>query len=243
MRCSIALAVLGLLSACAGSPTPERHDVEQRPLAVAVGTHVDDGDGARTTTTSLVDVLSSDPDYSLLIRLLQRSRLITTLNKINGTLFAPTNAAVRAAIAAETEPTLAVALDEGVGPLADNIQARLRATLLYHTVNRTLSYNVSASGPKGVDMVETLLLPHPDEGTGRPGEPPERPGPPDSLLGGEGQRLRLTRRENTTVVGVDALGAGGVAIVKTAVAAHNGVVVGIDRMLEPPKSLRASRDK
>ena len=112
-------------------------------------------------------------------------------------------------------------------------------SLREYTLNRTLPYNVSTSGPKGVDMVETLLLPHPDEGTGRPGEPPERPGPPDSLLGGEGQRLRLARRGNTTVVGVDALGAGGVVIVKTAVKAHNGVVVGIDRMLEPPKSLRA----
>ena len=171
-------------------------------------------------------------------RLLQRARLVTTLNKLsNSTLFAPTNDAIRSALA--DEPALAAALADGAEPLADNIQARLRATLLYHTLNQTLAYNVSADGPKRVAMFETLLLPHPDEGTGRPGEPPERPGPPDSLLGGEGQRLRLSRRANTTFVGVDALGEGGVAIVKPAVRAHNGVLVGVGKMLEPPKSLRA----
>ena len=47
-------------------------------------------------STTLVDVLNADKDYTLLLSLLQIARLIPTLNKLNGsTLFAPTNDAVK----------------------------------------------------------------------------------------------------------------------------------------------------
>ena len=132
---------------------------------------------------TLVDLLSADPDYSLLLRLLQRSRLITTLNKLNGsTFFAPTNEAVRAAIVlphGDDDRDLYIWIDQELSdphatamPPVDNIQARLRATLLYHTLNYTLQYN-SSDAPFAVPHLhETLLQPHPKEGTGPPGEPP-----------------------------------------------------------------------
>lgn len=47
-------------------------------------------------SSTLVDALSADPDYSSLLRLLQRADLILTLNKLNGsTLLAPTNDAIK----------------------------------------------------------------------------------------------------------------------------------------------------
>src|SRR5580693_7458774 len=48
------------------------------------------------STSTLVDALNADPDYTSLLSLLQKARLIPTLNRLNGsTLFAPTNDAIR----------------------------------------------------------------------------------------------------------------------------------------------------
>ena len=43
-----------------------------------------------------MDALNEDPDYTSLLNLLQKARLIPTLNRLNGsTLFAPTNDAIK----------------------------------------------------------------------------------------------------------------------------------------------------
>lgn len=189
--------------------------------------------------TTLVDLLSSDPHHSILIRLLQRARLITTLNKLNGsTFFAPTNEAIHAASLSAPSNIWANALDER--PPIDNIQSGLRATLLYHLLNFTLPYNTSV-GPKNVEMYETLLFPHPNEGTGRPGDPPRHDdgGDEADLLAGEGQKVRLARIEDAIKVGVDGRGNGGVGIVGPERKATNGVLVSISGVLTPPKSIGA----
>src|SRR6266853_4693787 len=60
-----------------------------------------------TLSTTLVDKLSEDPDFTTLLRLLQRARLIPTLNRLNGTtFFAPTNDAINRYILWNTLPPL-----------------------------------------------------------------------------------------------------------------------------------------
>src|SRR5580698_5885448 len=76
-----------------------------------------------TLSSTLVDKLSEDPDYTTLLRLLQRARLIPTLNRLNGsTLFAPTNDAIK------RHPSLSrLSLLTG-----DNVNEQLRQELFYH---------------------------------------------------------------------------------------------------------------
>ena len=84
-----------------------------------------------TTSTTLVDALNADPAYTDLLRLLQRTRLIPTLNKLNrSTLFAPTNDAIRKH--SLQNPLWFSALEEPEDSLADNILEELRQQLFYH---------------------------------------------------------------------------------------------------------------
>lgn len=104
---------------------------------------------ATPDTTTLVDLLSASPHHSLLLRALQRARLVPTLNKLNGsTLWAPTDEAITKEI--DREKQLAATTGDG-GPLVwawatadelqeqhDNLQLALKDTLLYHILNYTL---------------------------------------------------------------------------------------------------------
>lgn len=120
-------------------------------------------DSPTTHTTTLVDALSSDPEFTTLIHLLQRTKLIPTLNKLNGsTLFAPTNDAF--ARARQNQPALlpdSLYLNN-LSPdysrdnedrensqgnlLPDNVLFPLRQTLLYHILNFTLPEASDGSG-------------------------------------------------------------------------------------------------
>ena len=109
-----------------------------------------------SASLSLVDLLSSSPDHSLLLSAFQRARLIPTLNRLNGsTLFAPTNEAIRRQQEKEKERgSSAVISSQSTGGAwslidaeedsldgrkgHDNLQLELRATLLYHCLNYTL---------------------------------------------------------------------------------------------------------
>lgn len=184
-----------------------------------------------TTSITLVDALSQG-NYTSLIHLLQRARLIPTLNRLNGsTLFAPTNEAIdRHALT----NTLWSTADET--PLVDNVQEQLRQQLFYHLLN----YSITALPvDKQVQVLQTLHYPR------TPLDPPSHDPPPyppwmplpGGTLGGAPQRLRIAAREQKAFVGVDALGSGGVEIVKGMVDAGNGVLLGIDNVLEPPPDL------
>lgn len=203
------------------------------------------------TSTNVVDVLSQDPELSLFIRLLQRARLIPTLNKIHdATVFAPTNEAVRNRSIAD--PVLAAALlelEESANQEEldgrDNLQYRLRERLFYHILNYT---SPDLSFPDVLDSriayESTLLFPTTHEEHGRPGHVPY-PAPEDTLLGGEGQKLSLLRETQedsgddvVTRVGVGGGGAGGAAVIPgRGGRGRNGRVVVIDDLLHPPKSI------
>ncbi|KAJ7492769.1 hypothetical protein FB451DRAFT_1361247 [Mycena latifolia] len=182
-------------------------------------------------STTLVDALSADPDYTSLLRLLQRARLIPTLNKLNGsTLFAPTNDAIH-----RNELWNAVAHDD-LFVVSDNIQEQLRQQLFYHLINCSLPAMPEAPHPQ---VLKTLHFPR------SPLEPPSRDPPPSppwmpipgGSLGSEPQRLRVAARDQGAWVGVDAFGKGGVEIVKGKIDAGNGILLGIDDVLVPPPDL------
>ncbi|KAJ6574958.1 carnitine/acyl carnitine carrier [Mycena capillaripes] len=183
------------------------------------------------SSTTLVDALSADPDYTSLLRLLQRARLIPTLNRLNGSaFFAPTNDA----ISRHGLWNAVVADDTFI--ISDNIQEQLREQLFYHLINYSLP-----EAPSKLQVLKTLHYPR------SPLEPPSKEPPPSppwmpipgGSLGGEPQRLRLTTRDQDQEawVGVDAFGKGGVEIVKGKIDAGNGLLLGIDGVLEPPPDL------
>lgn len=214
-------------SPAAGATVPG----QQAPLlhypAPVTGSSSSDDDAVQTTTTmttttvtvTLVDVLSHDPDFSYLIRLLQRARLIPTLNKLTAaTLFAPTDAAFKEYYSAGGSaggaedgglPVETVYGDYGNGKDKDqdddndndNLQYRLRERLFYHLLNYTLpnytdpsstalSSSSSSDHDNRIHFETTLLFPTTHEEHGRPGHVPY-PAPQDTLLGGEGQKLVL----------------------------------------------------
>ncbi|KAJ7275192.1 carnitine/acyl carnitine carrier [Mycena haematopus] len=180
---------------------------------------------------TLVDFLSDDPDYTSLIVLLQRARLIPTLNRLNGsTFFAPTNTAIE-----QNALWSAVVADESF-MVDDNIHEQLRQQLFYHLINYSLPEVPEAPNPL---VLHTLHFPR------SPLEPPSREPPPSppwmpipgGSLGGAPQRLRVASRDQGAWVGVDAAGMRGIEIVKGRVDAGNGVLVGIGGVLEPPPDL------
>jgi uncharacterized surface protein with fasciclin (FAS1) repeats len=183
---------------------------------------------------TLVDVLGDDEDYSLLLGLLQRAKLIPTLNKLNNsTLFAPTNDAIKRH--AQTNELWRLTLSYHDSP-KDNVQEELRQQLLYHMLNYSLTQIPKDSTTK---VLHTLHFPKPslDPPTNEPPPSPPWMPIPESTLGNEPQRLRLTSREDVHWVGVDAFGKGGIEVIKKRADATNGVVYGIADVLEVPPHL------
>ena len=187
------------------------------------------------TSTTLVDALSADPDYTSLLRLLQRARLIPTLNKLNGsTLFAPTNDAIKRHL---SRKPLWASLLQYEHQLNDNVQELLRQQLFYHLCN----YSILSlpTDQHDTQTHATLLFPHTPLHPPSPNPPPSPPWmpTPGGTLGGEPQRLRVAARDDHAWVGVDAFGNGGSQIIKDQIDAGNGILFGIADVLEPPPDL------
>lgn len=185
---------------------------------------------------TLSEVLNKDHDYTLLIALLQRARLIPTLNRLNGsTFFAPTNDAVKRH--ADKSPLWQSLLSETHSLVPDNVQEQLRQQLFYHLLN----YSFPIPKPpedSSTHTLDTLHFPH------LPADSPPHKSPaspwfpiPHGLLGDKPQRLRLVSRDGSTRVGVDASGNGGAEVVKERTEATNGIIYGIAEVLEPPSDL------
>ncbi|KAL1748440.1 FAS1 domain-containing protein [Schizophyllum fasciatum] len=192
-------------------------DAQQAPLS------------PRPAATTLVDALSADPDYTSLLQLVQRARLIPTLNRLNGsTLFAPTNDAI-------AKHRLWDAHLRRGPDLADNVREELRQQLFYHLLN----YSLPAPEEEQLLVLKTLHYPHSPTEHPTPQPPPSPPWMPvpNGTLGHEPQRLRLAAHKEDAFVGVDAFGKGGAPVVKGRVDAGNGILLGIDDVLEPPKRL------
>lgn len=189
-----------------------------------------------TSSINLVDALSSDPDYSSLLRLLQRAKLIPTLNKLKaGTLFAPTNDAIKRHRSNSNLWSAALAGD--VSLLQDNVQEALRQELFYHLLNYTISEVPNDQTP---EVLSTLHYPK-QSTTGPPShEPPPYPPwlpVPGGTLGGEPQRLRIASRDDNVFAGVDFAGNGGSQVVKPLVNTSNGALLGLGNVLEVPPDL------
>jgi solute carrier family 25 carnitine/acylcarnitine transporter 20/29 len=194
-----------------------------------------------TSSATLLDALSADSDYTRLIRLLQRSRLIPTLARLNGTtLFAPTNDAIERHAAYNSLWGAGLYEDDEYLKPRDNIQEKLRQELLYHMLNGTLP-PFPQPEDLAVQVHETLHYPRKpiDPPTGNPPPSPPWIPEPGGTLGGRPQRLRLSSRDQNVWVGVDAFGEGGVKVTKGRLDVANGVLIGIDGVLEPPPSLGA----
>lgn len=188
-----------------------------------------------TQSTTLVDALSADPDYTSLLHLLQRARLIPTLNRLNGsTFFAPTNEAIKRH--SPKDSLWAGALEpEHFSTVNDNVRERLRQELFYHLINYTLLQLPEDGHPA---IHSTLHFPRQPLPPSR--EPPPLPPwlpEPGGTLGGYSQRLRLATRDSKTFVGVDAFGKGGAKIIKDRVETGNGVLYAIDRVIDVPPDL------
>lgn len=202
-----------VLGVCAALLAPLTAGAAQLPMTPPASSVSKSAGTVDETTTTLVDLLSEDGDLSLFIRLLQRARLIPTLNLLkNATLFAPTNDAVSSeSWMLDMLPDLDTPLD---GPILqgnesdphDNLNYRLRERLFYHMLNYSWTPPELASpdeeANKGytspVNCYETtLLFPTKHEDHGRPGHVPY-PEPEDTLLGGEGQKLAIATEGGKT---------------------------------------------
>lgn len=205
-------------------------------------------DDVHATRKTLVEALSGDPNYTLLLRLLQRARLIPTINKLNGSvLFAPTNDAV---VRYQKKNSFwAGVLDvfghepydvwkETTFTEDDNIHEQLRQDLLYHLINSTASF------PEHDEVTALGTLHYPK----KPLDPPSKEPPPNppwfpipgGTLGGDPQRVRITGNDKEKRVGVDFKGRGGSKVVKTE-DGGNGLLVGIDEVLPVPQNLGKSQ--
>lgn len=222
--------------------------------------------------TTTIDILSSSPNHSTFLRLLQRTKLIPTLNLIQASsIFAPTDEAWSSWGEAQGFALHSFLSDDPQLDVADNVLFGLRQHLLYHVLNYTLhdaSSYANDSTQSYVTTETTLLFPN------RPIMPPSPHKPPtgspwlpqggDGDLGGKGQQIRLRYVDaEPNKIGCDALGNGGSEVWngwpikkkggskvppvgddtlfgnKDDVVRHasNGIVIGIQRVLELPPSL------
>ncbi|EIW64093.1 FAS1 domain-containing protein [Trametes versicolor FP-101664 SS1] len=184
---------------------------------------------------TLIEALSADPDYLSLLKLVQRAKLVPTLNRLNGSTFlAPTNDAIKRHTA--SNPLWQHALDDDAPALTDNLHLRLRQELFYHLFNYTLSVLPTEQTPQ-----QHLTLLFPTDTTAPPTQLPPPYPPwmpiPNGMLGKEPQRLRLSYRDEAMWAGVDAYGNNGAKVVKEQVQTTNGVLFGLDEVVEMPPDL------
>lgn len=210
-------------------------------LPAAYSTQVTFQANATVLSKNIVDALGADPDYTSLLSLMQRAKLIPTLNKLNATtVFAPTNDAIKRH--AERNSAWRAALDPEDEGFRDNIQEKLRQELFYHMLDFTLPALPKGDEP---EVLKTMHYPR------KPTEPPSQEPPPSppwmprpgGTLGGEPQRLRMATRDAAAWIGVDAFGRSGAEVHKEMVNASNGLLVGIDEVLQVPPDLGASSNE
>jgi hypothetical protein len=246
---------------------------------------------------TVIDLLSSSTQHSTLLHLLQRCKLVPSVNLMQGlTLFAPTDQAWNTwAKEVQLDEQKGTGAQEDLAKLvlgwrtsrqtgdyvdiedgfADNIMFDTRQLLLYHILNYTLplqqslfdtdpSYSAGHHLPRwiarnsNISTETTLLFPsrhHHPPGNLPPPRPPWAPEGGTGTLGGHAQQIRLlSDQSGPSSVGVDVTGRGGAGVWTNwegnTTDRHprpvtgdryrvgsNGVVVGIDRVLDPPVDL------
>lgn len=242
MHLSIALP-LSLLSLLCVSPVL----ADQEPL---LDLTFNDASISQAPIT-IIDVLSESPKHQLLMRLLQRTKLIPLLNMLNNTaFFAPDDDAITKQIE-ESGSTLWDEMlrdaDEGSGGGRDNIQYELRQHILYHLVPLR-EFNASSQPRPPLAFpadspAAHLTLYYP----GKPIQPPSPNPPPGSpwlpepggVLAKQAQRLRVSEKDGVKSTAVNWNGEGGIAV--TALSeATNGEVWSVDTIIPLPPTLGES---
>lgn len=201
---------------------------------------------------NVMDLLNERPELSTFVRLLQRTRLIPSLSRMQEldveghgmTLFAPTNAAFEEA--SKSMEWLGFLFNDTALP--DNVHAKLRQHLWYHILNYSLPLDHAGT----VQLQETMYRPSRrrlHEPT-RPGTVPQKPKQPPhpgaedegGLLSGQGQLVRVTFGANGTVtqVGTDNHGKGGAKVLSINETSSRGTLYVVDSVLTMPPSLGAS---
>lgn len=189
------------------------------------------------SSINLTDRLGEDPDFTLLLRLLQRARLVPTLNRLeDATLFAPTNDAIKRYINTSHVYSRALFDTEPSPDARDNKQHELRQHLLYHLLNYSIPL-MPEDFPSTLPLVlETLLYPDLPVQSLTRGPPPWLP-QPGGLLNCAPQRLRVALRDLKPWVAVDSIGRGGVEIIKKPIMASNGIIIPLGNIIPLPGNL------
>jgi len=195
-------------------------------------------------SVNLVDRLSLDSDFTLLLRLLQRARLIPTLNRVeDATLFAPTNAAIeryRNSTSSAARLWSLTHTDADISKPPDNVQYELRQHLLYHVLNYSLPIIPPDFPNQRPIALDTLH--YPDVAYSPPTDQPAPAPPwlpePGGSLNSAPQRLRIASRGSAAWVGVDSTGSGGAQVtVKDPLRASNGIIIPISDVVPLPDHL------
>ncbi|TIA74661.1 hypothetical protein E3P92_01095 [Wallemia ichthyophaga] len=188
---------------------------------------------------TVIDALSADPQFTDLVRILQRLKLVPAINKLEDlTIYAPTNDAIRSS--------------KGAHSLADNLNERSREIIFYHILNYTASHDNSDS--HFPQLHQTLL--HPANVLGEPtyNPPPHSPWLPEpgdgKSLMGAGQHVRIGKSNDSQVCfGLRDVAVGGnytgncndngaaTILSSKPKRVRNGVIYPIDTVIIPPADL------
>ncbi|EJU00030.1 hypothetical protein DACRYDRAFT_23561 [Dacryopinax primogenitus] len=238
MRLSFVLP-LSLLSIVCATPV----FTHQEPL---LDVAFNDGSMQQAPIT-IIDILSQSPDHQLLMRILQRTKLIPLLNILNNTaFFAPNDEAIQKQINGSSLSLWDETLwetNQGSGGRPDNIQYELRQHLLYHLIPLP-EYNISqprpplkfpSSRPKAYFTMhypgKPIQGPSPSPPPGSPWMPA-----PGGTLAKMAQKLRVIQKDGVSMTSVDWKGEGGVSLSLIA-EGTNGEVWSSNQVLPLPPNL------
>ncbi|KZT57878.1 hypothetical protein CALCODRAFT_482866 [Calocera cornea HHB12733] len=199
---------------------------------------------------TLIDIVSQSPNHQLLMRLLQRTKLVPTMNMLNNSVFfAPDDNAITKQIEGTPSSLWNEALwaaDEGSGGGRDNIQYELRQHLLYHLVPLP---NFNATERPRPPLTFPSVRPESHSTLYYPGKPIQGPSPapppgspwmplPGGVLAKMPQRLRVIEKDGVKLAAVDWKGEGGIPLTSLP-EAINGEVWSVDTVIPLPPTLGA----
>ncbi|KZO90215.1 hypothetical protein CALVIDRAFT_531595 [Calocera viscosa TUFC12733] len=197
---------------------------------------------------TLIDIISQSPNHQLLMRLLQRTKLIPTMNMLNNSVFfAPDDEAIQKQVEGTPyslwDETLWGA-DQGSGGGRDNIQYELRQHLLYHLLPLP---NFNASAEPRPPLTFPSANPESHSTLYYPGKPIQGPSPapppgspwmplPGGTLAKMPQKLRVVETDGVKLTAVDWKGEGGIPLTLVG-EGSNGEVWSLNKVIPVPPNL------
>lgn len=198
--------------------------------------------------SNVLDLLAASPDHHVLMRLLQRTRLVPEINRLqnhgtNLTFLAPLDSAwpppiqdafARDSVAEHTQQAALASFFNGTGLDPASVDSELADLLQYHIVNRSLlSQLLDPPASSGHHLESTLLVTH----TGA-----SEPGPDSTPLLTNNQQIFVNYTGNVTFGWSYGRTSNSSGTVRTAEGQYGlnctkGVVVAVNRVLQRPPSL------